>query len=166
MKGFQRNNPYFSLCGLNCKLCPMNLSGHCGGCGFGNQSCFIARCSLAHGGVAYCFECPEYPCARYDRIDEYDSFITHRHQKSDMEKMRQIGEDAYNAEQLEKRAILDKLLSEHNDGRRKTLYCTAVNLMELEDLRRIMEQIDGKTPGEIADALREQAGDLRLRRKS
>ena len=83
-----------------------------------------------------------------------------------MEKMRQIGEDAYNAEQIEKMAILDKLLSEHNDGRRKTLYCTAVNLMELEDLRRIMEQADGRTPGEIADALREQAGDLRLRRKS
>lgn len=79
--------------------------------------------------------------------------------------MRQIGEDAYNAEQSEKREILDKLLSEHNDGRRKTLYCTAVNLLELEALRRIMEQIDGKTPGEIADALREQAGDLRLRRK-
>lgn len=38
--------------------------------------------------------------------------------------------------------------------------------MELEDLRRIMEQADGRTPGEIADALREQAGDLRLRRKS
>ena len=83
-----------------------------------------------------------------------------------MEKMRQIGEDAYNAEQIEKTAILDKLLSEHNDGRRKTLYCAAVNLMELEDLRRIMEQADGKTPGEIADALRERAGDLRLRRKS
>ena len=32
MKGFTRDNPYFSLCGLNCKLCSMNLAGHCGGC--------------------------------------------------------------------------------------------------------------------------------------
>lgn len=24
MKGFTRNNPYLSFCGLNCKLCPMD----------------------------------------------------------------------------------------------------------------------------------------------
>ena len=28
MKGFTRKNPYLSLCGLNCKLCSMNISGH------------------------------------------------------------------------------------------------------------------------------------------
>ena len=33
MKNFERSNPCLSLCGLNCLLCPMQLSGHCGGWG-------------------------------------------------------------------------------------------------------------------------------------
>ena len=44
MKGFERKNQLFSLCGLNCGLCPMFLGKHCGGCGNGNQSCGIAKC--------------------------------------------------------------------------------------------------------------------------
>ncbi len=51
MKGFERENQLFSLCGLNCGLCPMRIGGYCGGCGNGNQSCRIARCSLEQGGI-------------------------------------------------------------------------------------------------------------------
>ncbi len=58
MKGFVRKDPYLSLCGLNCKLCSMELGGHCGGCGFGNQSCAIARCGMEHSGVEYCVLAP------------------------------------------------------------------------------------------------------------
>lgn len=48
MKNFKRNYPLFSLCGLNCGLCPMHLNNYCPGCGggAGNQPCTIARCSL------------------------------------------------------------------------------------------------------------------------
>ena len=81
MKGFKRENQLLSLCGLNCGLCPMFLGNHCGGCGNGNQSCKIARCSIEHGGIEYCFECSEYQCETYQHIDEFDSFITHRRQK-------------------------------------------------------------------------------------
>ena len=51
MKGFNRKNQLFSLCGLNCGLCPMFLNKYCPGCGGGegNQSCKIARCSMEHG---------------------------------------------------------------------------------------------------------------------
>ena len=77
MKGFERKNQLFSLCGLNCGLCPMLLGNYCGGCGNGNQSCKIAKCSLAHGEIEYCYECKQYPCEKYQHIDKYDSFITH-----------------------------------------------------------------------------------------
>lgn len=141
MKGFERKNRLFSLCGLNCGLCPMFLGNHCGGCGNGNQSCKIARCSLEHGGLEYCFLCDEYPCEKYLHIDEFDSFISHQNQKIDMEKARDIGIDAYNAEQREKSKILNHLLSNYNDGRRKTFYCVAINLLDLRDIKEIMEQI-------------------------
>lgn len=141
MKGFERENPLFSLCGLNCGLCPMRLGNHCGGCGNGNQSCRIARCSLEHGGVAYCFECGQYPCERYRQEDEYDSFITHRRRVLDLEWAKRIGIERYNLEQREKMEILSELLSGYNDGRRKTLFCVAVNLLELPELREAMGEL-------------------------
>lgn len=149
MKGFVRKDPYLSLCGLNCRLCSMELGGHCGGCGFGNQSCAIARCSMEHGGVEYCVQCPEYPCGRYEGTDGYDCFITSLHRKQDLEKLRQVGCERYDAEQMEKRSILDRLLAGYHDGRKKTLFCLAVNLLELDDLRRILEKADRET-GELS----------------
>ncbi len=88
MKGFNRPNRLFSLGGLNCGLCPMLLNKYCPGCGGGegNQSCKIARCNIEHGSVEYCLQCREYPCEKFEHIDDFDSFITHRNQRSDMEK--------------------------------------------------------------------------------
>lgn len=176
MKGFTRKNQLFSLCGLNCGLCTMRLGGHCGGCGNGNQSCKIARCSLEHGGVEYCCECPHYPCEQYEKCDEYDSFITHRKRKADMEKLRRIGADRYNAEQEEKVRLLGYLLSTCNDGRRKTLFCLAVNLLELADVQAVADRLmasDLSTVKEravyAAALLQEAAGEkgiaLKLNRK-
>lgn len=147
MKQFTRDNSLLSLCGLNCGLCSMRLGGHCGGCGFGNQSCSLAKCSIQHGAIEYCSQCGEYPCERYGRIDAYDSFITHQRRSSDLQKAQQIGIENYNAEQIEKIKILNRLLDQYNDGRRKTLFCIAVNLLELDELHTIIEQADSKTQG-------------------
>lgn len=148
MKGFERKSQLLSLCGLNCGLCPMFLGSYCGGCGNGNQSCRIARCSLAHGGIEYCYECGSYPCEQYRHIDEYDSFITHQRQKSDLERAQHIGIERYHLEQREKMRILSDLLAHYNDGRRKNFFCVAVNLLELPDLQEAMTRIqsDSRLP--------------------
>lgn len=140
MKGFVRDNLCFSLCGLNCGLCPMKLDGHCPGCGGGegNQSCKIAKCSIQHGGVEYCNQCQEFPCDKYRRADEYDIFITHRNWKRDFEKIKEMGVEAYNSEQRQKLEILKCLVKDYNDGRKKSFFCLAVNLLNLEDLRVAM----------------------------
>ena len=44
----------------------------------------------------------------------------------------------------EKRAILDELTAHYNDGRRKTLFNTAVYLLPLEDLRSVMASLGSK----------------------
>lgn len=153
MKDFKRNNPLFSLCGLNCGLCSMRLGGYCPGCGQGNKPCKAARCGMEHG-VEYCLQCSEYPCQIYEHADDYDSFITHKNQNADMEKARQIGIESYNAEQAEKAMLLDTLLSEYNSGREKTLYCVAVNLLETEAVKSVLE----KAAVSIAEApLKEKA---------
>ena len=147
MKNFQRNNLLFSLCGLNCGLCPMNLNQYCPGCGGGegNQSCSIAKCSLQHGNVEYCFQCENYPCEKYDNIDEFDSFITHRHQKQDMKKFKELGAELYSAEQQRRKVLLNHLLNTYNDGRKKTLLFVAVNLLELDDLENTISELDENT---------------------
>ena len=61
-----------------------------------------------------------------------------------MEKAKRLGIDAYNAEQAEKANILEVLLSNYNDGRKKTLFCVAVNLLELQDLQTVLKEVDCK----------------------
>lgn len=142
MKDFNRNNLSFSLCGLNCGLCPMRFGGHCPGCGggAGNQSCTIAKCSLQHSNVEYCFLCSEFPCQKYEDIEKYDSFITHQRQLRDITRAQEIGIEAYNNEQIRKAEILRTLMSDYNDGRRKTFYFVAINLLPLQDIENVMKQ--------------------------
>ncbi len=93
MEPFKQKNQLLSLCGLNCGLCPIRLGGHCGGCGNGNRACAVARCSLEQERpIEYCYECRRYPCERYRHIDEFDSFLTHRRQKADAEKVDDLRE--------------------------------------------------------------------------
>lgn len=162
MKDFIRDDDSFSLCGLNCGLCTMRIDGYCPGCGGGegNQSCRIAKCSLKRNSenrnsennkrekdgpgrekIDYCHQCPEFPCEKYETIDEYDSFITHRNRRSDLDKHRNIGKEAYREEQRRKTEILGELLENYNDGRRKSFFCLAVNLLELDELQAVMDQV-------------------------
>ncbi len=102
----------------------MHLNKYCPGCGGGegNQSCKIAKRSFEHDGVEYCFQCSKYLCEKYSHIDGFDSFITHRTRIADLEKAKGIGIEAYNAEQVEKMKILDFLLANYNDGRKKIFF--------------------------------------------
>jgi hypothetical protein len=95
--------------------------------------------------MEYCYLCDEYPCEKYDGIDAFDSFITHRNQLKDVKKAREIGMDAYQAELAEKMEILKYLLANYNDGRRKSFFCLAVNLLELPDLKLVIDQIASET---------------------
>lgn len=146
MKNFVRKETLFSLCGLNCGLCTMRIGGYCPGCGGGegNQSCSIAKCSIEHGKISFCFACEEYPCARYKGMDEYDSFIPHRNRKKDFAKAQEMGIEAYIAELRRKMDLLDEFLEQYNDGRRKTFFATAVYLLELCDLQDVLDSLKSR----------------------
>ena len=143
-----RKYPEFSVCGLNCGLCPRYYtvgSSRCPGCageGFSevHPACGVLSCAQRRG-LEYCFLCEEFPCKKYDKADEADSFITHKNQFRDMEKAKRIGIAAYEEELNTKIQILKELLENYDDGRRKGLFCLAVNLLELEDIKQIMEQL-------------------------
>lgn len=144
----QREYPLFSACGLNCGLCPryqMNGASQCPGCAgrdflAKHPKCGVLSCSQRKG-FAYCYQCDEFPCPKYDGADQSDSFITHLHQFRDMEKAKRWGIDAYRQELNEKVGMLEQLLANYDDGRRKSLFCLAVNLLETEDIKHVLEQL-------------------------
>jgi len=143
-----RKYPLFSACGLNCGLCPRYYtdgSSRCPGCagvGFSDVhcSCGMLLC-CQRKGLEYCFLCDEFPCKKYDGVDLSDSFISHKNQFVDMDKAKQIGLEVYEAELNAKIQILEELLKNYDDGRRKSFFCNAVNLLELADTNLVMEQI-------------------------
>jgi len=143
-----RDYPQFSPCGLNCGLCPRyhtEGTSKCPGCageGFSDvhPPCGVLSCNQRKG-LEYCFECDSFPCKRYDNKGDSDSFISYKKQLRDIEKARQIGMDAYKAELNRKIVILEGLIGNYNDGRRKGFYCLAVNLLELKDVEEIMMHV-------------------------
>ena len=161
MKYKLRSNPQFSACGLNCGLCPRYYTdgpSRCPGCageGFteGHCGCSILGCCERHG-VEYCFQCDEFPCPKYDGVDQSDSFISHKNQFIDLDKAKQNLE-AYEAELNEKVAILQDLLAHYNDGRRKNHFCIAVNLLEPEDVKAVVAEIRAQTNSD--DPIKEKA---------
>ena len=152
-----RKNPLFSACGLNCGLCSRYYSdgeSRCPGCagdGFLNvhPTCGILSC-CQRKGLEYCFECEELPCRKYKSWGDSDSFITHMNYLADMKKAKEIGIEAYKTELNEKITILEELLNDYNDGRRKSFYCLAVNLLELKDVNTVMEQIKNEIKPETS----------------
>ena len=108
------------------------------------------------------------PCARYEGFDDGDSFVPHRNRQQDIARAQELGMEAYLAQLVEKRAILGTLLAGYNDGRRKTLFHTAVYLLSLDDLQSMMAnrnsqlELAGQTAKERAFAaveLLQQAAD-------
>ncbi len=148
VKGFERTDGLFSLCGLNCGLCGFRLQGGCNGCfkdSFCAAQCPMAPCSVKHGNLQYYFECPEYPCKHYDGFDSYDTLVLHRNQRKDMQRAKEIGIDAYKAEQREKVILLNRLLEAYDDGKRQVFYCAAVNLLSVDDMQVILDKADRET---------------------
>ena len=149
MKEYKREYPLFSLCGLNCGLCPRyhtNGTSKCPGCGgqdfeSKHPACKVITCNKKHDDVQYCYECSLYPCDKYTATNNLDSFITYKNVNSDLEKLKKYGLDNYKKELNEKVNILQFILANYDDGRHKNFYCLAVNLLSLESLQRVINSI-------------------------
>jgi hypothetical protein len=152
MEEYKREYPLFSLCGLNCGLCPryqtngMSKCPGCGGPGFHlkHPTCAIITCNKKHDNIEYCFQCSSYPCKRYCKSSKADSFISYRNVIIDFKKANNNGIDNYKMELNEKVNILEYLIKNYNDGKRKGFYCVAINLLNLPDIKSIIDQINNK----------------------
>lgn len=145
MQDCVRSYPQFSLCGLNCGLCPRyHTEGDsrcpgCGGPGFRlkHPACAVISCNKKHDDVEFCFQCSAYPCGKYAKPEAADSFISYRNIARDFQDA-QKDLDSYKKNLERKTVILRYLLDTHDNGRRKNYYCQAVNLLDLEFLEDLV----------------------------
>ena len=155
MKEYKRKYPMFSLCGLNCCLCPRyhtDGSSKCPGCGGANftschPSCPVISCNKKHDNVEFCFECSLYPCQKYESL--VDSFISKRNVLQD-QKAAKADHIGYLNDLNRKFEILLDLIKNYNDGKSKGFYCLACNLLPLSTLEGLIETIHSN--GLINDA--------------
>lgn len=172
MKPFFRPYPQFSLCGLNCGLCPRHHTdgpSQCPGCGgpdfhLKHPSCPIITCSLRNGGPTFCFECVDFPtCARYLEPLPIDSFISYRHVAEDMAAAK-ADLPAYLGQLDRKVAALDWLIAHIDDGRHKAALCRLANAVPVESLEDAVSAVRadpaGATAQGVCDALQADADRL------
>ena len=102
-----------------------------------------AKGAQAQGAEVQLFDL--YPCKHYDGFDSYDTLVLHRNQRKDMLRAKEIGIDAYRAEQQKKVVLLNRLLDSYDDGSRQMFYCAAVNLLSVDDMQAILDKADRET---------------------
>ena len=181
METYQRKEPHFSLCGLNCCLCPrFHTDGDsrcpgCGGEGFSEKhpTCAVVTCSKKHGNrnVEFCYQCAEYPCQKYQTDGAKDSFISYKNVLKNMGDA-QLDLQKYLEILRKKYQYLKILLDSYNDGKSKGLYCLAVNLLPINEIKDIFSEIDkfskNKAVGqkemakEVARLMAEKARELNI----
>jgi len=107
--------------------------------------CGVYRCCVVRRGLASCAECAESPCPRLLRslkVEEgLDGFMSHRPALANLARIREVGRDAYLAEQGARVVLVEELLSEWNDGRSATLYCTACTLLPPARVRPVLSRV-------------------------
>ena len=71
--------------------------------------------------------------------------MPHRNQLEHLNRWAAAPED-FRAELAEKSRLLTQLLEHYNDGRRKSFFCTAVNLLPAGDTAAVLENLDVSLP--------------------
>lgn len=144
--------PTIACCGLDCGLCPSyNSSGpsRCPGCAgpdFASKhpSCSVITCCVKKHHLDVCAQCPDFPCDKFaKRLDSpVDSKLTYQKLRHNMTFIKEQGLPKFLEQQQQRMSILEKMLSDYDDGRSKTMYCIAATLLPLEKLTASL--IDGE----------------------
>jgi hypothetical protein len=144
-----------SCCGLYCGLCPRFQSkapSRCLSCHLGEQHsyCSVYRCCVTKRGLFTCADCDEYPCERLLRVlgveEGLDSFISHKPALPNLDRIREVGLEAYLEEQRERLLLVEQLLADYNEGRSMTFYCAACALMPPDLVRQAMGELERMQP--------------------
>lgn len=133
MKQAQEEN-LVGCCGIYCGLCPWFQStapSRCPGCRIRSQSvsCKHYNCCVKKNGLGTCADCGTFPCEKYEKFFDWDSFVSHSACLSNLEAIRKHGLKPWLKEQGTRRRLLEQLLADYNEGRSASFYCVATTLL-------------------------------------
>ncbi len=149
-----KNYPTVGCCGLDCGLCPRYYtvgSSKCPGCcgpDFFNKHpfCSYITCCVKKKGLEVCAQCDEFPCIKFESWlengGEYDSFLTHKKAKPNLDFIRTYGLERFIEQQRKRIELLEKMLKNFDDGRSKSFYCIATTLLPITDLEASLEKTE------------------------
>lgn len=172
-------------CGVYCGLCPRYQStakSRCPGCKILSLtiSCKIYNCCVKNKALSTCAECRDLPCEKYDGFFDWDSFVSHKVCKPNLERIKAVGLRKWLEEQRKRRAVLENLLANYNEGRSRSFYCIATALMPVDLIEKAVDEAKQMIPGKtdcntkakakmvrtiIKDVAARAGIDLKLRKK-
>ncbi|UCG56776.1 MAG: DUF3795 domain-containing protein [Phycisphaerales bacterium] len=142
---FEQEKNLAGCCGIHCGLCPRHQSkaaSRCPGCKILSQtiSCKLYNCCFKKNGFATCAECGDFPCEKYEKFFDFDSFVSHRVCLPNLEQVKQVGLRKWLAEHTKRRRAVENLLANFNEGRSMSFFCVATALMPPEKLKRAVAE--------------------------
>jgi hypothetical protein len=151
----KENNKQYNLigcCGISCGLCPRYQSkakSRCLGCGPDDHCnyCSIFKCCTVKHNFETCADCREFPCDKFSKWFDKDSFVTHQECLSNIQNIKTVGIDEFLKEQEKRKELLEIMLEKYNPGRSMSFYCLASALVSTESLKRAVNQIDNAKEG-------------------
>ena len=83
---------------------------------------------------AYCVQCADFPCEKYEDAGKYDSFLSHQGRMQALAQLKHAGPEEYGKE-IQARALscMPCWTDTMTDGH-KTLFCLAADLLALDSL--------------------------------
>jgi len=140
-------------CGLYCGLCSKYQSkapSRCIGCKLGEQHswCSIWNCCVKKHKFDTCIECKDvFTCDIFLRrkVAEWIPAVDNLHQ------IREVGLEKWLEEQRERKALLQGLLQNYNEGRSMSLYCKACARMPVRLINKAVKEAKKKFVTEKED---------------
>jgi hypothetical protein len=135
-------------CGIVCGLCPRFQSkakSKCLGCGPDAHCsyCPIFRCCAMKRNYETCADCNEFPCEKFNKWFDKDSFVTHQKCFPNIQRIKKIGINEFLKEQEDRKVLLEIMLEKYNSGKCMSLYCLASSLISVKSLNEAIKQIEG-----------------------
>lgn len=170
--------PIIGVCGLECGLCPRyhtEGASRCPGCcgpDFWQKhpACGLITCCVKKKGLETCGQCADWvECDRMvkllDSAGSHDSFLSHRPIAANLDFIRRSGIEEFARQETEKLELLAYIITNYDDGRSKSFYCTGCQLVPLERLREAVKNVEASMTGdsdkkEKARLVREAISDM------
>lgn len=144
------------VCGLSCRLCPAyhrETKSRCPGCKSEYRigaACAFLNCAIKKKGIEFCGFCLEKTnCEKWRKHRETgkraDSFVSYQKLEDNIAYIEKHGMLDFEKQQKKKEEILRTMLKEFNDGKSKNLYCVAATIIEIEELKTVLQEAQERT---------------------